>query len=158
MGEVLTQIVPTFNKSIRIEGRNERLSAETGALLLREADERLGLTRHIAAKLKDDRQAPVHSCSELLRTAIMLPALGWRDQNDADFLRYDPALRSSVSDQRGVTPLSEDSPGGLPSQPTLSRFHEALGQKGNRSVLRSALLEGAGRRLQASNNGHRSGM
>jgi len=155
MGEVLTQIVPTFNKSIRIEGRNERLSAETGALLLREADERLGLTRHIAAQLKDDRQDPVHSSSELLRTAIMLPALGWRDQDDADFLRHDPALRSAVSDQRGVTPLSENSPGGLPSQPTLSRFHEALSHEENRSVIRSALLEGAGRRLQASNNGHR---
>jgi len=98
MGEVLTQIVPTFNKSIRIEGRNECLSAETGALLLREADERLGLTRHIAARLKDHRQAPVHNCSELLRTAIMLPALCWRDQDDADFLRHDPALRSAVSD------------------------------------------------------------
>jgi hypothetical protein len=54
MGEVLTQIVPTFIKSIRIEGRNERLSAETGALLLREADERLGLTMDITEKAGEE--------------------------------------------------------------------------------------------------------
>ena len=151
MGETVTQIIPTFNKSIRIEGRSERLTAETGALLLREADERLGLTKDIAAKLKDFRSNSVHSFTELLRTAIMLPALGWRDQDDADFLRHDPALRTAVSDDRSITPLTDGSPGGLASQPTLSRFHDALSSEHNRAVLRGALLEGASRRLKASN-------
>lgn len=157
MGETIPPIQPTFNRSIRIEGRPERLTAETGALLLREADERLGLVRDMAAKLKDRRGASVHTFPELLRTAIMLPALGWRDQDDADFLRHDAALRTAVSDDRGVAPLAdeEDAPSGLASQPTLSRLHEALSTEENRTVLRSFLLEGAARRLKAQNGGHR---
>jgi len=77
--------------------------------------------------------------------------LGWRDQDDADFLRHDAALKVAVSDDRSVTPLADDdrSPGGLASQPTLSRLHEALSTEHNRSVLRSFLLEGAARRLKA---------
>jgi len=157
MGESISSIRPSFNRSVRIEGRPERLTGETGALLLREADERLGLVRDMAAQLTDRRGASVHTFPELLRTAIMLPALGWRDQDDADFLRHDPALRTAVSDDRGVTPLTDcdDTPGGLASQPTLSRLHEALSTEENRVVLRSFLLEGAARRLKSQNGGHR---
>jgi hypothetical protein len=158
MGEFFRQIRPSFNKSIRIEGRPERLTGETGALLIREVDERLGLVRDLAAKLRDHRTGLVqHSLAELLRTAIFLPALGWRDQDDADFLRNDPALILAVSDYRGTTPLEEGSvaPGGLASQPTLSRLHEGLSNEYNRSVLRDFVLDTAARRLQATNNGHR---
>lgn len=157
MGETIPPIRPSFNRSVHIEGRPERLTTEAGALLLREADARLGLARDMAAKLDDRRRASVHSFPELLRTAIMLPALGWRDQDDADFLRHDPALRVAVSDDRSVTPLTDNdrSPGGLASQPTLSRLHEALSTEHNRSVLRSFLMEGAARRLKAQNGGHR---
>jgi hypothetical protein len=159
MGETVAPIRPTFNRSLRIEGRPERLTAEAGALLLREADERLGLTRDLAAKLQDPRRGAVsHTLPELLRTAVMLPALGWRDQDDADFLRHDAALRVAVSDGRGVTPLADGDdagPGGLASQPTLSRLHEALSSEHNRTVLRSFLMEGAARRLKAGNGGHR---
>lgn len=159
MGETIAPIRPSFNRSIRIEGRPERLTGETGALLLREADQQLCLTRDLAAKLQDPRRGAVsHTFPELLRTAIMLPALGWRDQDDADFLRRDPALRVAVSDDRSVTPLDDGddaSPGGLASQPTLSRLHEALSSEHNRTVLRSFLLEGSARRLKAANGGHR---
>lgn len=157
MGETIPPIRPSFNRSVHIEGRPERLTAETGSLLLREADERLGLVRDLAQKLEDRRGASVHTLPELLRTAIMLPALGWRDQDDADFLRHDAALRVAVSDDRSVTPLvdSDSSPGGLASQPTLSRLHEALSTEHNRTVLRSFLMEGAARRLKAQNSGRR---
>jgi hypothetical protein len=157
MGETIPPIRPSFNRSVHIEGRPERLTGEAGALLLREADARLGLVRDMAAKLDDRRGASVHTFPELLRTAIMLPALGWRDQDDADFLRHDAALRVAVSDDRSVTPLtdSDRSPGGLASQPTLSRLHDALSTEHNRTVLRSFLMEGAARRLKARNGGHR---
>lgn len=154
MGETVSPIKTTFNSSLQIEGRPERLSAQSGALLLREADERLGLSRDLAARLEDPRGKGVkHSCAELLRTSVFLQALGWRDQDDADFLRDDAAVRSSVADNRGTTPLTK--PIGLPSQPTLSRFHETLSSDENRGVLRSFLLEGAARRIKASNRGHR---
>jgi hypothetical protein len=125
---------------------------ESGALLLREAGESLRLARDMAAKLKDDRDASVHTFPELLCTAIMLPALGWRDQDDADFLRHDAALRVAVSDDRGVTPLADDgkSPGGLASQPTLSRLHEALSTEHNRGVVRSFLLESSSSDLEST--------
>lgn len=157
MGETIPPIRPSFNRSVHIEGRPERLTTDAGALLLREADARLGLVRDMAAQLDDRRSVSVHTFPELLRTAIMLPALGWRDQDDADFLRHDAALRVAVSDDRGVTPLTDTgrSPGGLASQPTLSRLHESLSTEHNRTVLRSFLMEGAARRLKAQNGGHR---
>ena len=143
MGETISPIIPSFNGSVRIEGRPEHLTCETGALLLREADEKLGLVRDMVDLLEDKRGLSVHPFSELLRTTIMLPALGWRDQDDADLLRHDAALRVAISDDRGVTPLSggDKSPGGLASQPTLSRFTEALSTEPNRSVLRGFLLD-----------------
>jgi hypothetical protein len=157
MGETIPPIRPSFNRSVRIEGRPEHLTCDSGALLLREADERMCLIRDMAREIEDPRRASVHTLPELLRTAIMLPALGWRDQDDADFLRHDAALRVAVSDDRSVTPLvdSDRSPGGLASQPTLSRLHEALSTEHNRTVLRSFLMEGAARRLKAGNGGHR---
>lgn len=160
MGERISSIRPSFNRSIRFEGRPERLTCETGALLLREADERLGLSRDLAKALEDKRDPSrvQHSLSELLRTAIILPALGWRDQDDADFLRSDAAVRTSVSDDRGVSPLVNSDGSatkGLASQPTLSRLHDALSSEGNRGVLREFLMESAARRLKAGNNGHR---
>jgi hypothetical protein len=157
MGENIAPIQASFNRSVHIEGRPERLTAETGSILLREADERLGLTRDLAAQLKDPRGKSLHSMSELIRTSIILPALGWRDQDDADFLRHDPALRIAISDDRGVKPLTggPDSPGGLASQPTLSRLHETLSTEENRAILRSFLMEGAARRMKAQNGGHR---
>ena len=91
MGESFSNIRPLFNQSIRIEGRPERLTAEAGALLLPEADERLGFIADLASQIKDTRDPSKSrfSMTELLRTAIMLPAMGWKDQDDADFLRQD---------------------------------------------------------------------
>ena len=71
--------------------------------MLREADERLGFCRDLAGQLEDCRGKGVrHSLAKLLRTSIVLQALGWRDQDDADFLRDDAAVRSSVADERGT--------------------------------------------------------
>ena len=67
MGETLAPIKASFNNSLQIEGRPERLSAESGALLLREADERLGLSRDLAEQLEDPRAKGVrHSFAKLL--------------------------------------------------------------------------------------------
>lgn len=48
MGEYIIPIQASFNSSVKIEGRPEQLTAETGSILLREADERLRLTRDMA--------------------------------------------------------------------------------------------------------------
>lgn len=155
-----------FNGSLRIEERAERLSGEGGALLLREIDERLGFTRDLARRLHDsrDQEKITHPLPELLRTAWLLLAQGWRDQDDADAIRNDPVFRLSVSTRRGISPLlspdpdEEDTgrtPDGLASQPTLSRLVRMLAGDANRRILRHALLELATRRVLAARGGHR---
>ena len=124
MGEELSLFRAEFNGSVRIEARDERLTSEAGALVLREAIERTGITRWLTERLDDPRN-PVfitHPMEELVNTSLLLLAQGWRDQDDADTLRDDAMLRLAVSSRRGVSALESavDAPDGLASQPTLS--------------------------------------
>jgi hypothetical protein len=139
---------------VRLEARPERLTSEAGALLLREADERLGLSRWLGEHLVDtrDRRRITHSLTELMRTGLLLLALGWRDTDDADVLNQDAALRLAVSDRKSTGPLEqvEGAPEGLASQPTLSRLTKMLTQENNRQTLNEALVWQTGRRLRAS--------
>ena len=157
----------SFNGSLKIESRPERLSGEAGAVISREVIERLGIVDWLTRRLIDPRDPDltIHPFSELLHTSLLLLAQGWRDQDDADYLRDDAVMRVSVSTRRGVAPLEpppEDSfeerrgPDGLASQPTLSRLLGCLSIERNRSVLRSSLLEIAGRRLRAMRGGSRA--
>jgi hypothetical protein len=154
MGEILTDFSLKFNGSVKLEARAERLTSEAGAVLLREVDERLGLTRWLGETLTDTREESriTHSLRELVRTHLLLLAQGWRDQDDADALREDAALRLAVSDSKSTGPLKQEEgrPEGLASQPTLSRLTAMLAQEGNREALREALVWLTGRRLRAS--------
>jgi hypothetical protein len=136
MGEIQgTLFSPDFNRSIQIEARPERLSADAGALLLRDLTDRLGLPGLIRRHLKDPRDPDriTHPILELLRTWVLLLAHDWRDQADATLLREDPILRLAVSTRRGQSPLrpSESSPEGLCSQATLSRLLHTLAREDN---------------------------
>ena len=79
-------IRPTFNRSIRVEARPERLSADAGVLMMREVMERTGLIDWIDAGFDDLRRANqvTHSLPELLRTQLILLAQGWTCADDAD--------------------------------------------------------------------------
>lgn len=170
MGEDLSLFPLEFNGSIRVEARPERLSSETGSILLREVMERLGMAAWLKERLADPRDPDLitHPLEELLRTAVILLGQGWRDHDDADALRDDAVLRMAVSNRKGVSPLERRPrepgvplshnpavPDGLPSQPTLSRLTTALATDANRRVLRLALLEVAARRLHSARGGHR---
>src|SRR5258708_39469370 len=106
-GDTRALFSPSFNRSIRIEARPDRLTGEAGAIILREILDRSGIVRWLVERLEDPRRPDLvtHPLAELLRTAILLRAQGWRDQDDADALRDDPALRLAVSQRRGVAPL-----------------------------------------------------
>ena len=159
MGEPQPTLFPLdFNRSIRIEDRPERLTADAGVLALRQLDHRLGLTDWLAAHLSDPRHPDLitHPQVELLRTRLYLIAQGHRDADDADRLGLDPAFRLAVSQRRGTTPLDEPDPQrpdgqphALASQPTLSRLLATLASRHNRTVLRRSLLESATRHLHA---------
>lgn len=169
MGESIAEFRPQFNGSVRIEPRIERLTGDTGAVLLRDGLERIGFVDWIGRHLTDRRnpESITHPLVELVLTYILLLAQGWRDQDDADALRDDPALRLAVSERRGVAPLlrpraSEDGnpielvPDGLASQPTLSRLTRNLSDDVNRSTLRVSLVKQASHRIRSMRaGGHR---
>ena len=137
-GETLQPFTTRFNKSLRVESRAERLTGDAGVVVLREIMERSGIARWMVPRLTDPRRREdvVHDLASLVRTSVLLAAQGWRDHDDADALRDDPAFRLAVSSASGRTPL--DGPHGLASQPTLSRFTAIMSEPSNRSVLREA--------------------
>ena len=83
------------------------LSTDGGALLLREANHRLGLTRALAACFHDRRDARFvdHQLEQLLAQRIEGLALGYEDLNDHAQLRRDPLL-AVACDKRD--PLGQD--------------------------------------------------
>jgi hypothetical protein len=168
LGERVADFRAHFNGSVRIESRSERLSGDAGALLLRDGLERLGFVDWLGRELVDRRKREliVHPLKELVLTSILLLAQGWRDQDDADTLHDDPALRLAVSTRRGTAsllpaPLDDDGqrvqvPDGLASQPTLSRLARDLSGPANRSTLRRSLVKLAARRIRSLRaGGHR---
>jgi len=142
MVERISQPAFDFNRSVHLEVRPERITSDAGALLLRETMHKLRIDRWLGDHLVDFRREDdlvTHPWRELLRTKLILLCQGWRDNDDADFLRHDPALRLSVSDRRGDAALlpgpevlatsgrkNPSRPHGLASQPTLSRFVDAV--------------------------------
>lgn len=98
-----------------------RISSDGGLLLIRQADERLGISKALAELLPDSRDADKvsHSRLEQVRQRLYQICLGYEDCNDADWLRTDPVFKT-------VCDLLPDSGAPLSSQPTLSRFENAV--------------------------------
>ena len=142
-------IRPSFNGSLRIEGRGACLTSYAGFPLLREVDERLGITASVAARLKDPRDSSRthHGMSELLRTWIYSTAACRATATAANELRFDPALRIAVSNRRGLAPLN-DKEETLASQPTLSRLLGTLSSEENLAVLEDGLFDSAVRAVR----------
>jgi hypothetical protein len=113
-------LFPLHTKPVVVSNDGGALTSDAGALLLRQVDNRLGLTRRLAECLADRRDPAKlrHDLLALLRQRIYQIALGYEDCNDADRLRSDPALKLAV----GRAPLEAD----LASQPTLSRLENAV--------------------------------
>ena len=154
MGEIQGTLFPLeFNRSVHVEARAERLTADAGAVLLREFMDRSGLTALLDEHLVDGRDAArtVHPFVELLRTELLRQAQGYADRRDVELLRDDPAFRLAVSSRRGQRPFragADGEPDGLCSQPTLSRLAAALGSLENRRGLATVLPAWAERRLR----------
>ena len=154
MGETLQPVILGFNRSLRVESRADRLTGDPGAVLLREVLERSGIVSWMTARLNDPRSKVdvTHDLASLIRTSVLLSAQGWRDHDDADALRHDPAFRLATSSAAGLAPLKGP---GLASQPTLSRFTAVMAEPANLKILREAVLELAGRGIRAERQGKR---
>lgn len=108
---------------IVVESVDTHLSTDAGLLPIRQLDEALGLTEQFAAALIDPRagNALTHSYLEMTRSRVYGILAGYEDQNDHDALRSDAVFKLIA----GRSP--ED--GDLASQPTLSRFENAISPK-----------------------------
>ena len=89
------------------------LSSDGGLMLLKQADQRIGLSRAMAAALSDPRDATriTHEWRDLLAQRLYGLCCGYEDLNDHDTLRNDPLMQTAV----GTTDA-------LGSSPTLSRL------------------------------------
>ena len=100
----------------------EHASSDGGAILLKGIDTQFGLTKRVAACLDDPRQPGKvqHQTLELLRQRVFGLACGYADCNDAARLA-DDAIHKLLVDRDPITGPA------LASQPTLSRFENAVG-------------------------------
>jgi len=107
-----------FQRKLVVDFEGGEITGDAGLVVLREFDERLGLTRGLGKLVADgrDRRYVSHSVLDLVRQRVYQIAAGYEDANDAKFLRDDPAMRAVVD--RVDRPLA--------SQPTLSRLENAV--------------------------------
>ena len=121
-----------FNPSIGFNFQGAKISSDTGILLLREIDERFGITSALERILQDSRNVShtQHSYTDLLRQRVYQIAAGYEDCNDANELRKDPALRLALDKNNAYAA----------SQSLLSRFeNEILGNRQGLQALDSVL-------------------
>ena len=106
-----------------VEPSAAQISSDAGLLPIRQLDEQLGLTRQFAEALTDRRHVSSvgHTFLEMTRARIYGLLADYADQNDHDVLRSDPIFKLLC----GRSIHAED----LASQPTLSRFENAIGPK-----------------------------
>lgn len=108
------------NKKIVANFKGGAITSDTGALLLREIDKKLNLTKNIS-KLIPDRREPgkiIHEIIDMLRQRIYGLALGYEDLNDHKNLRKDLILQTAIE--------KEDA---LASASTLCRFENKFERK-----------------------------
>jgi hypothetical protein len=114
-----------FPKLVVAQFDQQQGSSDGGALLLQAANRRYGgLTTRLASCLQDERQPGKidHSLEELLAQRVFGIACGYPDANDTARLAGDPIHKLLL----GRDPVDGID---LASQPTLSRFENAIGRK-----------------------------
>jgi hypothetical protein len=97
-----------FSRRVVAEFSGDRLTTEGGALLLRQADRKIGLLRRVADCFSDTRQAErvEHELPEMLAQRIYGLALGYEDLNDHEQLRNDPLLALLAGKREIEQPLA----------------------------------------------------
>jgi hypothetical protein len=114
----LPQLTLNFNHQIKITNDGGSLSSDTGELIFREFDEKIGFSKTLAQhlNLKDSRAYFVHSNENLLRQKIYQMIAGYSEDDAADQLTKDPVFTHII----GIPALA--------SQPSLSRFFRRFDQ------------------------------
>ena len=99
---------PHFSRQVSARFSERQLSTEAGALLLREADRKIGFLSRVRKCFSDYRHPAFieHELSELLAQRIYGLALGYEDLNDHEELRRDPLLALMAGKQKLEEPLA----------------------------------------------------
>lgn len=113
------------------------LSGDGGAVLLREVDQSIGLSRQLAECFVDERDARLieHEVRELVAQRLNALALGYEDLNDHSDLRRDPLLAMAAGklDPLGTNRRDEADRGrALAAPATLQRMETAIDHAGSR--------------------------
>jgi hypothetical protein len=127
MNDSITQSVlfpNLFSKPVHASFDQDNSSSDGGAILIKAMDSQLQLSRRLAACVFDERDPDMveHTVHDLLRQRIYGLACGYADCNDAAHLRNDP-IHKLILDRDPI----DGNP--LGSQPTLSRFENAVSRK-----------------------------
>lgn len=111
------------SKPVVVEPSAAQVSSDAGLLPFRQLDDQIGLTRQFAEALTDRRDVGRigHSFLEMVRMRVYGILADYPDQNDHDVLRSDPVFKLLCD--RSIH--ADD----LASQPTLSRFENAIGPR-----------------------------
>ncbi len=111
-------------KSVFVNFNGGNLSSDAGVLIIKEVDRQIGLIENMAKAIPDDRDQRyiAHAYLELLRQRVAQITCGYEDGNDCDYLRTDPSFKIFAE-------RNPESDPALGSQPTMSRFENAISRK-----------------------------
>src|SRR5262249_2516226 len=117
------QIIDFFGTPLVIEPSPGQISSDAGLLPIRQFDQRIGLTRAFAAALDDPRDPNLteHSFVEMVRSRVYGILAAYDDQTHHAPPRSAPVFKLGA----GRSPDDHE----LASQPTLSRFENAISIK-----------------------------
>lgn len=115
----LSQNTLHFNRSIKLSNDGGELSSDTGELIFREFDEKLGFSQTITKylHLNDERTYCIYENELLFRQKIYQLIAGYHEDDAADRLTHDPIFKHVL----GIPALA--------SQPSLSRFYKRFTKK-----------------------------
>jgi len=140
---------PQFNRSVKIQSTDHRITSNAGGVVLREAEHRLGLFDEIAKNVRDPRRPDRirYRIDELIRERVFDMAVGCSAQEDVDRLAHDPAFRAAFWNRTGDAVADER----LASQPTQSRLISIPTQQScNLEAVRNGLAQSVQRHVIAS--------
>ena len=110
-------------RQLTVNFEGGEITSDSGLLLVRQADNVLGLTSGMTACIVERRDSRYidHTLETLLRQRTYQVVAGYEDCNDADVVRRDPALKAACGRMLSDNDLS--------SQPTLSRLENSITRK-----------------------------
>ena len=111
-------------KRILADFNGGKITSDTGTLLLRQVDKRIGLIAAVSSCIPDPRNPSFtkHDQRAMLAQRIYAIAMGYEDLNDHQSLRNDPVMQTITEQNR-----EQEKP--LASAPTLCRLENRIDRK-----------------------------